>query len=140
MGRAVRNRSTGWIGGWSRYDTPAHDPLTEEIIECEIEDLPSLKPADQIDSENAPPVPEWVWMFQLRKALRRMLLDEDHPELGDALSTLEAYAANAGDEDLTDELSAATVRRDHGTVSQLAFLFQWTDARLDDAFRLAATL
>jgi hypothetical protein len=87
-----------------------------------------------------PPVPEWVWMFQLRKAMRRTLIVEDHPQYGYTLDALEAYVGSAEDPDLEDEFSASSVRRDHSTVEWMRVLFNWSEEQVDNLFRLAATL
>lgn len=137
MGYAVRNKSTGWVLGWQLLDVPVHDPATEEIVECELEDVPSLKPPSQIADV---PVPESVYMFQLRKAMRRTPVVDGYPESPDAMSALVDYSANAQDPDLSDELSAPIVRRDHGTVEELRQLFRWSHGQVDDLFRLAVTL
>ena len=89
--------------------------------------------------ETVQPVPESVFMFQLRKAMRRTDVVEGYPEGGDALSSLETYAKNANDPDLADELSAPSVRRDHVTVEKLRRLFRWSHEQVDALFRLATT-
>lgn len=84
-------------------------------------------------------VPQSAPMASLRKALRRMLVDDAKPELGYALPALEAYVENDGD--LYDELHySPDVARGHGTVEKLGRLFGWTDGKLDDLFRLADSL
>jgi hypothetical protein len=88
---------------------------------------------------NAPPCPESVYMFQLRKAMRDTLMVEGAPQYGYTLPVLEAYIVEANDEDLRDDFEAAEVRRDHQTVIGLALMFGWNDDRLDDLFRLAKT-
>lgn len=42
MGFAVRHLASGALGGWSRYDVPAHDPQIEEVVECELEEWKAL--------------------------------------------------------------------------------------------------
>ncbi len=80
-----------------------------------------------------------VPMASLRKALRRMLVNDARPELGYALPALEAYVEQDGD--LYDELHySPDVARGHATVEKLGRLFGWSDAKLDELFRLAGTL
>lgn len=53
MGKAIRNLSTGFIGTWQRWGEPLHDPATEELIECEVDEVEGLKPQAQLDAEAA---------------------------------------------------------------------------------------
>jgi hypothetical protein len=89
---------------------------------------------------NAPPCPESVYMFQLRKVMRTTLMVEGDDRYGCVLPILEAYIEEVDDQDLRDDFQAAAVRRDHDTVKTLALMFGWNDDRLDSLFRLAATL
>jgi len=127
MGYAVRNTTTGWIGGWSRFAPPPHDPEMEEIVECEIEDLEGLKPSSQVQRDS---VPKAVSPLQARKALRQAGM----------MSTITA-ALSAADEETREAWEYATeIRRDNVLLSAVAAGAGMTDEQIDDLFRLAATL
>lgn len=49
MGKAVRNKETGFIGTWQRWGEPLHNPETEELVDIELEDI--VKPSEQIEAE-----------------------------------------------------------------------------------------